>query len=132
LGNILTAILGKCDTKPAPDNAWQVNNGQVTVALESISALGQNGGAIYLDGKGLSSPVLVVRGQGGVLRAFQNKCTHSGRKIDPVKGDSALRCCSVNHSTFDYNGKKLTGPATHDIARFFATQNGKTLIVDIK
>ena len=65
----------------------------------------------YLKDKGLDVPILVLKGEDGRYHAFSNKCTHMGRKLDPVQGKEVLRCCSVNHATFDYQGNVIGGPA---------------------
>jgi cytochrome b6-f complex iron-sulfur subunit len=129
--NFFTAILGICETKPLAENAWAIKDTQVMVDLKAASPLACKGGAVYLKGKGLSKPVLVVRGVDNKLYAYENSCTHGHRKIDPVAGTGKLRCCSVNHSTFDYDGKPLSGPAKHDIRRYETKEFGGKLVIKI-
>jgi cytochrome b6-f complex iron-sulfur subunit len=129
--NFFSAILGICETKPLANSAWELNGTQVSVNLKEASELSCKGGAVYLKGKGLSKPVLVVRGVDNKLYAYENSCTHGHRKIDPVSGQGKLRCCSVNHSTFDYDGKPLSGPAKHDIRRYEAREAGGKLVIKI-
>lgn len=126
------ALLGICETKPLDDAAWRTDNGTAVVELKSATALAENGGAAYLKGKGLARPVLVIRGDDGKLYAYQDRCTHGGRKIDPLPGEGKLRCCSVNHSTFDYDGKPLSGPAKHNIERYDAEERDGQLIIKIR
>ena len=95
------------------------------------TVLVEKGGAAYLKGKGLNKPVLVVRGDDGKLYAYQDRCTHAGRKIDPVAGEGKLKCCSINHSTFDYDGKPLSGPAKHDIKRYDTEESAGRLIIKL-
>ena len=129
--NFFTAILGICETKPLPGGAWDLKDTQVSVDLKAAVPLSCKGGAVYLKGKGLSKPVLVVRGDDNKLYAYEDSCTHGHRKIDPIAGEGKLRCCSVNHSTFDYNGKPLSGPAKHDIRRYEAKEAGGKLVIKI-
>ncbi len=129
--NFLTAVLGICETKPLVESAWELKDTQVLVDLKAAPALSCKGGAVYLKGKGLSKPVLVVRGDDNKLYAYENSCTHGHRKIDPVAGEGKLRCCSVNHSTFSYDGKPLSGPAKHDIRRYEAKESGGKLVIKI-
>ena len=129
--SIFKAILGICETKPLVDTAWELKDGQAIVNLKNASILAGKGGAAYLKGKGLEKPVLVVRGQDNKLYAYQDRCTHGGRKIDPVPGTDKLKCCSINHSTFDYDGKPQSGPAKHDIKRYEAKESGGRLVIKI-
>jgi cytochrome b6-f complex iron-sulfur subunit len=128
---IFKAILGICETKPLVESAWELKDTQVLVDLKEAPALSCKGGAVYLKGKGLSKPVLVVRGDDNKLYAYENSCTHGHRKIDPVAGEGKLRCCSVNHSTFSYDGKQLSGPAKHEILRYEAKECGGKLVIKI-
>ena len=129
--SFLKAILGICETKPLAETAWEAKDGQVSVDLEAATMLTTKGGAAYLKGKGLNKPVLVIRGDDNKLYAYENSCTHGHRKIDPIAGESKLRCCSVNHSTFNYDGKPLSGPAKHDIKRFEAKEAGGRLVIKL-
>ncbi len=125
------ALLGICETKPLSDDAWESGNGNATVDLNAAAVLAEKGGAAYLKGKGLDKPVLVIRGDDGKLYAYQDRCTHAGRKIDPVAGEGKLKCCSINHSTFDYDGKPLSGPAKHDIKRYDTEESAGRLIIKL-
>ena len=127
--SLFKAILGICDTKPLAESAWEKTGGQTSVDLTAAPQLASKGGAVYLKGKGLAKPILVVRGDDNNLYAYENSCTHKGRKIDPVPGEAKLKCCSVNHSTFSYDGKPLSGPADHDVKRYEAKESGGRLVI---
>ncbi|KTB48047.1 Rieske (2Fe-2S) protein [Dehalogenimonas alkenigignens] len=129
--SIFKAILGICETKPLAEAAWERRDGKVTIDLKAAPQLAAKGGGVYLRGKGLTKPVLVVRGDDNKLYAYENSCTHGHRKIDPVPGEGKLKCCSVNHSTFSYDGKPLSGPAKHDIKRYEVRENGGRLEIKI-
>jgi Rieske Fe-S protein len=112
------ALGGVCDTKPLSQDLWNLEGDAVRVKLSGNPDIIERGGGTYLQGKGLARPVLVVRTDDGEYLALTNRCTHVGhRKIDPVPGQKTLRCCSVGHSTFDYEGKPLSGPAKNPLAR---------------
>jgi len=122
------AILGICETKPLT-SGWEVRNGGLVVNSEGLAGIDSLGGAAYLHGGGLEKPVLLIKMGEGDYLAFENKCTHGGRKLDPKADGSGLRCCSVNHSTYDLKGKNLTGPAKGPIARYdTAFENGELKI----
>lgn len=116
---ILKRILGICETKP-PLNAgcWNYSDGKVEVDLSQAPELKEKGASIRLEGGGLPARILVVCGIDGEYYAFKNKCTHFGRRLDPLPGQPQVRCCSVNKSTFDYAGEKVSGPAKGPITRY--------------
>jgi nitrite reductase/ring-hydroxylating ferredoxin subunit len=124
----LKAVLGICKTPPLDAGLWAVKGNQVTVRLGEATALAPVGGAARLEGEGLASPVLIVHA-GDHYLAFENRCTHSGRRLDPVTGKNELRCCSVNHARFDYLGNKLSGPAKGPLKRYAVEKRGEELVV---
>ena len=52
-----------------------------------------------------------------------------GRKLDPVPGQDVLRCCSVGHSAFDYQGKVLGGSAKGPLTVYPTTMENGQLVV---
>ncbi|MBI4965255.1 MAG: Rieske (2Fe-2S) protein [Desulfomonile tiedjei] len=127
----LKALAGICDTKPLDPDHWELNGNQVLVKIREIPELQSPGGAVYLQGKGLVSPVLIVRGDGGNYHCFSNRCTHMGRRLDPVKGKPEIRCCSVGHSTFDYQGNKMRGPAKKSVQTYDCHVENNDLVIMI-
>ena len=122
------AILGICETPPLDAGLWTVEGNQVTIRLGEATALAPAGGAARLEGNGLASSVLVVH-TGDHYLAFENRCTHGGRRLDPVAGREELRCCSVHHSRFDYEGNKVFGPAEGSLKRYAVEKRGGELVV---
>jgi cytochrome b6-f complex iron-sulfur subunit len=125
------AILGICRTPPLDAGLWTAEGNQVTVRLDKTAALIPVGGATRLEGKGLVSSVLVVHAGGDGYLAFENRCTHGGRRLDPVEGKEELRCCSVNHARFDYQGNKLSGPAKGPLKKYPVERRGEELVVTL-
>ena len=111
LPGFLKAVFGICETPPLGAELWRLEGKQAAIKLDGATVLAPVGGAVRLEGEGLASSVLVIHADADEYLAFENRCTHGGRKLDPVKGKRELRCCSVNHSRFDYQGNKLSGPA---------------------
>ncbi len=118
IAGIIKSIFGICETEPLSPGLWSLENGKVRVKVGQIPELSEKGGAVYLKGAGLQKPVLVVKTEGEGYLAFANKCTHGGRKLDPVPGEPLLRCCSLGHSTFDYEGRKVSGLAKGPLTRY--------------
>jgi cytochrome b6-f complex iron-sulfur subunit len=125
------AVLGICETSPLDPQLWTAEGEQVTIRLAGAHALAPVGGAVRLEGKGLGSSVLIVRADADEYLAFENRCTHAGRRLDPVEGEQEVRCCSVSHSRFDYEGSKLSGPAKAPLKRYPVERRGEELIVTL-
>ncbi len=128
---ILKALLGRCETKELDPRLWSIENGMVRVKLSEVAELGVGGGAVYLQGKGLDMPILIVGTEDNRYLAFANKCTHGGRKIDHVPGESKLRCCSIGHSTYDYNGNVVKGMAKRPITKYETEISDADLIIKL-
>lgn len=130
LADFFKSIAGICETRPLDPALWKVENGRIHIQLSRVPALQQPDGAVYLKGRGLQYPVLIVRKPDNAFLACADRCTHIGhRKLDPVPGQNRLRCCSVNHSTYDYQGKRLSGPAKKNLTLYEAEQEGDALWV---
>ncbi len=129
--SILQRILGKPATKePEEQGCWVLEDGKLIINLDATPELQTPGGAIRLEGGALPLRVLVVNGEDGKYRAYHNKCTHFGhRRLDPVPGTDIVQCCSINKSTFNSGGEKISGPAGHSIKRFSVEQDHNKLVV---
>ncbi len=127
--SIYRGFMGKCDTNELDPGLWRLEDGTVRVKLSDATDLSMKGGAVYLQGEGLETPVLIVRTDDDRYLAFANKCTHGGRKIDHVASESKLRCCSIGHSTYDYDGNVIKGAAKGPIAKYQTEVSGSDLVV---
>lgn len=125
----IKSILGICETRQLNPELWNLENNRIRIKLGDVPELSQEGGAVYLKGKGLQNPVLVVKAQNDSYLAFINACPHAKRKIDPVPGKTLLRCCSLMHSTFDYEGRKISGPANGSLTGYGVELQEGDLIV---
>jgi cytochrome b6-f complex iron-sulfur subunit len=129
--DFLKALAGICDTKPLSPDHWELQGNKAVVRIREVPELQGPGGAVYLRGKGLGTPVLIVRGDDGSYNCFSNRCTHMGRRLDPVKGKPVVRCCSVGHSTFDDQGSQLSGPARKPIQVYSSHVENDELVITI-
>jgi Rieske Fe-S protein len=127
--SIFKAILGICDTKPLSGNLWSLEENKVRVKLSQMPEPLQKGGAVYLKGGGLTQPVFLLRTEDDRYLAYEDRCTHFGRKLDPVPGEAKLRCCSLFHSTYDLDGKNITGAAKSPLTRYTVEQSDGDLII---
>jgi cytochrome b6-f complex iron-sulfur subunit len=132
IGGFLKAVRGVCGTKPLSPDLWTLEDSTARVRTSLKPDVVSWGGGVYLEGRGLQRPILVVRTDDDRYLAFTNRCTHIGhRKIDPVPGQRTLRCCSIFHSTFDYEGKRLSGPARDPLTRHEVTMDKGDLLIKL-
>ena len=126
-------LLGICNTqKPVNEACWSYADGKIYIELDDAPELAAPDGAIRLEGKGLPHRILVVRGPDHRLYAFNNRCTHMGRRIDPLPDTEKLQCCSVNKSTYDYSGQVMSGPTTDNLTKYTAVIEGNRLTVSLQ
>jgi nitrite reductase/ring-hydroxylating ferredoxin subunit len=128
--SIFKAILGICETKELDSSSWRMDDGKVVVKLEDAPQLNEKDGAVFLKGRGLAKSLLLVRAEDGSMLAFANRCSHLlGRKVDPVPGESKLRCCSLGHSEYGYDGEVIKGPANEPLLKYAVEiQNGEAVV----
>jgi nitrite reductase/ring-hydroxylating ferredoxin subunit len=114
--NIFQRLFGICATRvPQNPDCWRYADGKITIDPDKAPELTRPGGAIRLEGTNLPERVVVVHGDDGRYHAFQNKCQHAGRRLDPVPQTETVQCCSIGKATYDYSGKLIHGSAKGDI-----------------
>ena len=131
---LIKRILGICKTgHPENFDCWNYSNNRVEIDLDTAHELAKPGGALRLEGKGLPGKILVINGVDEKFHAFQNRCTHIGRRrLDPVEGSDHVCCCSVFGSTFNYSGKTVSGPAKKNIKTYQVVKtDAEKLIITI-
>ncbi|MBW1783379.1 MAG: Rieske 2Fe-2S domain-containing protein [Deltaproteobacteria bacterium] len=110
--NIVQRLFGICATKPPEDeDCWGFQNQNVVVDLERVPEIAEPNRAVRLEKKGTPHRFLLIHGNDGRYHAFKNRCTHGGRRLDPVPGTEHVQCCSIGRSTYNYSGNVLSGPA---------------------
>jgi len=129
---IFSRIFGIPKTKPPQDpRCWQYSDGRLTVDLGRAGELSEKGGAVRIEGGGLPHRVLVIHGRDDNFHAFINRCTHAGRRLDPLPGRSEVQCCSVGKSTFDYQGDLMGGSAKEPIKTLALENKDGRLVVKL-
>lgn len=131
--NIFQRMLGIPATKtPANAGCWRYSDGIVTVDLNGAPELNAPWGAICLGDDTLPDRVLVFRDDEDQFHAVQNRCSHAGRRLDPVPGQEAVQCCSIGKSTYNVaDGSVVSGSAQEPIKIYAVEQQGGTLTIDI-
>ena len=105
--------------KPQDESGWHYESGHLTIRLDRIPELTRSGTAVRFEGKSLPVRVLVVFGEDSQYQAFHNRCTHLGhRRLDYVPETETVQCCSVNKSTYTFDGDKIHGPAPQPIRTY--------------
>jgi nitrite reductase/ring-hydroxylating ferredoxin subunit len=125
------ALCGICETKPLNSDLWELEGNKVRVKLNQMPEPLDKGAATYIKDSALECPMLILRTEDDTYLAFANRCTHGNRKLDPVKGQQILRCCSVGHSTFNYKGEKLNGPATGNLTMYPVEMSDDDLVITL-
>ena len=126
-------LLGKPVTSgPKDPNCWSYSDGKLSIDLKNAPELEKPGGALRFEGGNLPVRLLVFFGEDKKYHAFRNRCTHMGhRRLDPVPGTDTVQCCSINKSTYDYEGRKIYGPAPDPIINYATTLDNGRLVVTI-
>lgn len=129
--NIFQRIFGiPATAKPQDPSGWHYSDGVLEIDLERTPELKEASGAVRIEGGDLPMRVLVMRDESGTLRAFHNRCTHGGhRRLDPVPGTQSVQCCSVNKSTYTFDGQKIHGPVPDPIKIFEVQLEGQKLMI---
>lgn len=128
--NIFQRIFGRCVTKePRDRSCWTYSDGKLEIDLSRLPELSSPGDAVRFEGGNLPERVLVIVGDDGNYHAFKNRCTHAGRRLDPVPGAGTIQCCSMGKSTYDYSGKLLAGSAKDDAETYKVDVGDRKLVV---
>ena len=128
---ILKKIFGICETrKPKDPGCWMFSEGKVEIDLNRAGELSIPYRSIRLEGKGLADRILVIMDDTGRFHAYNNRCPHMGRRIDPVPGNSDVRCCSVMGSVFNVKGDIISGPAKENLKQYEIVIRGTILSIN--
>jgi Rieske Fe-S protein len=72
--------------------------------------------------------VILVR-SGGSVTALSSRCPHLGCRIE--RSENGSLCCPCHGSRFDPGGKRLAGPADHDLERLVITPSREARKLDV-
>ena len=129
--NVFQRLLGIPATKtPGDADCWQFNDGKLTVDLNAATELNAPWGAVCLSDESLPERVLLFRDDEDHFHAVQNKCSHAGRRLDPVPGTECVQCCSMGKSTFSAeDGTVISGSTKKPIKVYTVAHENDTLTI---
>ena len=126
----LNRILGRCKTGQIKRReSWAVMDNTVVVDLNLAPELKKPESAARIEGKHLKQRLLVVCDSNGEYHAFANKCSHMGRRLDPLPGTDNLECCSVGRSVFTLAGQHRSGLAKEDLTVFRVEKRQERIVI---
>lgn len=127
---LIKRILGTSQTKkPGDEQCWTYSNGKIEVEWARTPELRKPCGAIRLEGPMLPERLLVIYGMDGQFHAYKNTCTDMSRRLEPVPGKAAVRCCCLFRSIFDYTGHVMSGPAKESLKTYLIEAHKCKMII---
>jgi len=127
--NFIQRLFGMPFTGLIEEPAWTYASGTLKVALDRVPELREQSGGIRIESEDLPVRVLIIHGDDGVYRAYENRCGHGGRRLDHVGGTGTLMCCSMGKSAYDYSGTVTGGPADKPLRSFQVENEDGVLVV---
>ena len=130
---IFKQLFGICETKrPLNEKAWTLNKDNIIeVDLNLMTELKEKECAVRLERRSPLIRVLLLKNQNGDFHAFENRCTHMGRRLDLREGQQKMKCCSVSGSCFDMDGNVTGGPAKKTIRKFNVIKEDNILKIEV-
>jgi len=116
---------------PADPGCFTAQDGTILLDLSRAPELTAAGAAVRLESADLPDRLMVMHGIDGIYRAYTNHCACAGWRIDPVPGEHKVRCCTLAQSTYDYDGKKLSGSAKGDLTTHAVVEDGGKLTITL-
>jgi len=110
---------------------WSRDDDTLVLDLERVPELIEPGRAIRLESPEIPERLLIVHDEDGRYHAFRNRCTHAGRRLDPVPGTKTVQCCSVSKSTFDYTCQSVHGPGKDPVQAYPVRQEGRRIRITL-
>lgn len=77
----------------------------------------------------LRTPIILFKQGNGNYDAYSLECTHKKVRLDLVGNKLE---CSAHGSTFDKEGKVLTGPAKKDLKKYSIDKTATTIIIGLQ
>lgn len=100
----------------------------VSVSGGSAASLKANSGRIVPFG---SRPAIVIRTEGGELRAFDAICTHLNCTVQ-YRADLKDIWCACHNGHYDVNGRNIAGPPPTPLPAFAVDVKGDEIVISRK
>jgi nitrite reductase/ring-hydroxylating ferredoxin subunit len=126
------AITGNSDTPLLIENRYEVSGRFIILDLSEIPELNQEGSAVKLNLPSHDLKMIIAKTGKETFVALRDQCTHGGREMEYIPGESVFRCVSFGHSKYDAaEGNVLKGPAKSKLEKFAASLTGERLEIKI-
>ena len=126
VGGLLAAVLYPVTRYIVPPEAAESTVNSVTLAL-GPAELPPNSGRIFRFG---SKPGILVRTEGGELRAFSAVCTHLGCTVQ-YRDDLKHIWCACHNGHYDLQGRNIEGPPPRPLTPYVVNQHGDQIVVSV-
>lgn len=122
---VLTRCLESCSKKDGGSFPTPPSNVNMTLTLTdpAYSALGSNGGYVYL-----SNGIIVARTNSGSYLAVSEYCTHQGTAV-VFRASQNNFYCSSHGSVFGADGHVSNGPAGIALKQYNTSLSGNSLTI---
>jgi cytochrome b6-f complex iron-sulfur subunit len=107
-----------------PPKVQESTSRTVILAVKAVDVKA-NTGQIFRFG---NQPAILVRTQGGELRAFSAVCTHLACIVQ-YRGDLSHIWCACHNGHFDLNGHNLSGPPPRPLEQFVVNVRADQIVV---
>jgi Rieske Fe-S protein len=128
---VLPAICAGCTSEEAQLVELPiVSNKTIAIPLADFPELNNVGGSVVGRASGYANPIVIARVRTDQFAALDAVCTHERCTV----GYNALNLtldCPCHGSTYEVDGRVITGPAVRALATFTAHSDGTTLTITL-
>jgi nitrite reductase/ring-hydroxylating ferredoxin subunit len=105
-----------------------VHEGKILIPVANFPQLLKVGGCVVGESQGMVDPVAIARGEGDSFRAVRALCTHMACILRFNELNITLDC-PCHGSSFEVDGRVVTGPATQPLRSLVTRFDGTLLSV---
>jgi len=128
---VLPALCGGCtDDGVATVELPAVTNKTIAVSLAEFPMLMNVGGSIIGKASGYANPIVIARVDGNTFAALDAICTHM-RCTVAYNALNLTLDCPCHGSTYEVDGRVVTGPAVRPLTPFTVSSDGATLTITL-
>ncbi len=106
-----------------------VNNGKITLSIDSSSSLANAGGTAFVNYQ--SGSILVDRINNDSFNVLSSTCTHQGCTVNNFDSSTKQFICPCHGSQYNLSGQVVVGPAKAPLTAFQNTFSNNQLIIDL-